>query len=112
MKAINQCCNTYSLDEEIMLLQLKKEQAFTELKDQFKFSLEKTASNAFSDNIFYKILTNIDCRNESIAIAAGYLAQELVVKKSSSAITKFIGNAVKEFVTTITEKTLASFKSN
>jgi hypothetical protein len=112
MKTINQCCNTYSLDEEIMLLQVKKEQAFKELKDEFKFSLEKTTSNAFSDNIFYKILANIDCRNESIAIAAGYIAQELVIKKSSSVITKFIGNTVKEFVTAITEKTLASFKTN
>ncbi len=106
---LNKTTCTLSIDEEILLVQAKRNEALLALKQELYNSIHQFNSNTFIEKFLDKIWNNADFKNDSIAIAAGFITEELIVGKSNSVTKQFVGNAVKDLVTAITAKYFTPF---
>jgi hypothetical protein len=110
MKNTNQQFDSDTLDAEIALLQVKQTKAVTELKEQLFYTFEKLDSNHLIKSIFNNLQDSAELKNESIALAAGYISQGLFVGKSEDKVKITLGKVIQNAVTAIAAKYFAPYE--
>jgi proline dehydrogenase len=110
MKNNSNCFNSEKLDYEIALLEAKQIEDFINLKDQLNDTFEKFTSATTIKNILHKLADNAELKNESIALAAGYISEKIFIGKSESKFKLTIGKVIQNMVTTVIANCFAPYK--
>ncbi|TAE82774.1 MAG: hypothetical protein EAY81_08935 [Bacteroidetes bacterium] len=107
-------CNNYSsdrLDAEIFSLQEAQTQAKVALRQQLFETLNNFSSYNLIRNIYDSLEDSPEIKNESIALAAGYMSKELFLGKSEDKSKVIMGTVIQNAVTAIVARCFKPYKS-
>ncbi len=110
MKNMSNCIYSEKLDYEIALLEANQIKAGLILKQQLYDTFGKLTSANLIKSILHSLADDAELKNESIALAAGYISQKLFIGKSESKLKLTIGKVIQNMVTTVTANFFAPYK--
>ncbi len=99
------------LDAEIISLHQEQTKAGAELKQQVSEMMNNFSSANLIKNIYDSLEDSPEVKNESIALAAGYLSKELFLGKSEEKSKVIIGTAIQNAVTALITRYFRPYKS-